>query len=149
MMKRRSKIKGRAENGSFVAMPKVILESEEYAALTAHELKLLIDVFAQFNGSNNGALSAAWTIMKKRGWHSPDTLSRALGGLLDKCFLIKTRQGGMHRRCSFYAVSWLAINECAGKIDMPPTKVAPGSWRKTPSEQFQPIAKPMEIRHVA
>ena len=124
----RLKAKGRADFPSYVALPHVILESQEWAALTASEVKLLVDVFSQFNGSNNGAMSASWTLMKRRGWRSQDTLNRALRGLLDKGFLLKTRQGGRHR-CSFFAVTWREIHDCYGKHDTSPTKVAPGTWK--------------------
>ena len=129
-MQSRVKIKGRQERGTFVAFPKAILESNEYATLTLPERALLLDVFAQYNGRNNGSLSAAWTLVSKRGWRSRDTLGRALHGLLEKGFLQKTRQGGLHRRCSFYAVSWLAINECGRGLDTRPTAVASNAWRQ-------------------
>lgn len=128
MARNRLKARGRADFGSYVALPHVILESQEWATLTAFEVKLLMDVYGQFNGKNNGALSAAWTLLRLRGWRSESTLSRALTGLLDKRFLIKTRQGGKHR-CSFFAVTWREIHECDGKHDMRPTNVAPGTWK--------------------
>lgn len=109
-------------------MPHAILESPEWAALTAFETKLLFDVYGQFNGRNNGTLSAAWTLMRRRGWRSESTLNRALRGLLDKAFLLKTRQGGKHR-CSFFAVTWREVHDCNGKHDMPPTRTAPGTWK--------------------
>src|SRR3989344_5142941 len=104
MARSRLKAKGRADFGSFVALPHAILESQEWAALTAFEVKLLLDVYGQYNGTNNGALAAAWTLVRPRGWRSESTLNRALRGLLDKGFLLKTRQGGKHR-CSFFAVT--------------------------------------------
>lgn len=128
MARSRLKAKGRADFGSYVAMPHAILESQEWAALTAFEVKLLLDVYGQYNGKNNGTLSAAWALMRPRGWRSESTLSRALTGLLVKCFLIKTRQGGKHR-CSFFAVTWREVQECDGKHDMRPTNTAPGTWK--------------------
>ncbi|MHB8391857.1 MAG: hypothetical protein ACYDBH_20150 [Acidobacteriaceae bacterium] len=111
-------------------MPHAILTSDEWAALTAFEVKLLMDLYGQFNGSNNGDLSAAMTLMMPRGWKSKDTLHRALCGLLDKGFLQKTRQGGKHR-CSLYAVTWREIHECDGKLDVRPTQTAPATWKKS------------------
>lgn len=122
------KAKGRQSYGSYVAVPKAILESEEYAALTAFEVKLLMDIYAQFNGRNNGDMHCAWALMKKRGWASQDTLNRALRGLLSKGFVEKTRQGGRHL-CSLFAVSWLAIDDCKRKLDVGPTRVASGLWK--------------------
>lgn len=124
------KSKGRADTGPVTVIPKVVLESEEYAALTAYEVKLLIDIVVQFNGyTNNGDLACTWRLMKNRGWRSQDTLHRALHGLLDKRFVIRTRQGGKHR-CSLYAITWAEIHECKGKLDVRPTRVALGTWRK-------------------
>jgi hypothetical protein len=140
MARSRLKAKGRADFGSYVAMLHTVLESPEWAALTAFEVKLLLDVYGQFNGKNNGTLSAAWTLMKPRGWNSQDTLNRALRGLLDKGFLLKTRQGGKHR-CSFFAVTWREVHECDGKHDMRPTKTAPGTWKnKTVLQEAEHIA---------
>lgn len=139
MTRSRQKAKGRADFGSYVAMPHAILESREWAALTAFEVKLLLDVYGQFNGKNNGALSASWTLMRPRGWRSQDTLNHALRGLLEKGFLMKTRQGGKHR-CSFFAVTWREIHECDGKHDMRPTTAAPGTWKnKTVLRQAEHI----------
>lgn len=124
------KAKGRADTGPVTVIPKVILESEEYAALTAYEVKLLIDLVVQYNGyTNNGDLQCVWRLIKHRGWRSQDTLARALRGLLDKGFIVKTRQGGQHR-CSLYAVTWVEIHECKGKLDVHPTRTALGLWRK-------------------
>lgn len=122
------KAKGRREAGSFAAIPSVILESEEYAKLSAPAVKALLDLFAQFRGSNNGDLTAAWSIMKKRGWRSKDSLYRALRGLLDKGWIIKTRQGGKHK-CSLYAVTWKAVDACSGKLDVAPTAIPLNTWK--------------------
>lgn len=129
MARSRIKSKGRAEFGSYVAMPHAILESDEWARLSAFEVKLLLDVYGQFNGKNNGDLSAAWTLMKRRGWNSKDTLGRALSGLLESGFLLKTRQGGRHK-ATLLAVTWRSVDDCDGKLDVSATKVAPGTWRK-------------------
>lgn len=123
------KAKGRREQGTFILLPKSILESAEYAALTAHEVKLLLDLFVQYNGRNNGDFHCAWSLMQKRGWHSQDTLNRALRGLIEKGFVMKTRQGGKHK-CSLYAVTWKEINDCDGKLEVRPTQVPPATWRK-------------------
>jgi len=49
-------------------LPKHILQSAAWARLTAFEIKLLIDVYMQFNGRNNGDFSATWSGMHERGW---------------------------------------------------------------------------------
>lgn len=124
------KSKGRADGQPVAVIPKSLLESDEYAGLTAFEAKLLLDMAAQFNGhSNNGDLQCTWSEMRKRGWRSQDTLWRAMTGLLDKGFLVRTRQGGKHK-CNLFAVTWREIHECKGKLDMRPTRSQIGLWRK-------------------
>lgn len=112
-----------------MAIPHELLESAEWAQLSAIEVKLLIDLYAQFNGRCNGALSAAWSIMRARGWCSQDTLNRALRGLIGKGFIVKTRQGGRNR-CSLFAVTWREIQECGGKHDVDATSIAGNNWKK-------------------
>lgn len=140
------RLRGRRASGSFIALPHHLLESTEYAELTPPEVKLLLDVFAQFNGRNNGDLTCAWSVMKRRGWRSKDTLTRALRGLLERRFITKTRQGGKHR-CSLYAVTWLAIDDCDGKLDVRPTRVASGAWKNNSmtreSYHIDPIIGPI------
>ena len=66
--------------------------------------------------------------MSKKGWKSRDTLDRSLLELMESGFIRKTRQGG-RRKCNLFAVTWLAINECGGKLDVAATRVAPNTWR--------------------
>ena len=110
-------------------MPHDVLNSESYASLTAQAVKLLLDLGAQYRGSNNGDLCAAWTLMVKRGWKSKATLYRAIRELEQKGFIYKTRQGGRHC-ASLYAITWQPIDECGGKLDVRPTNVALGYWRQ-------------------
>ena len=128
MARSRVKQKGRMESGSFIQLPHLILESPEYAALSAHAVKALIDLFAQFKGENNGDFTAAWSLMQKRGWKSKAMLYRGLNELIDKGWIIKSRQGGRHR-CSLYAVTWKRVNTCKGKLDIEATRSAPGTWK--------------------
>jgi hypothetical protein len=105
-------------------MPHAILLSQEYAALSARAVKLLLDVFAQFNGRNNGDLAAAPSMMRERGWKSNAMLGEALAELLAAGFLIQTRVGGRNR-AALYAVTWLGVNDCDGKLDARPGGGAP------------------------
>jgi hypothetical protein len=116
--------RARRSGGSFAAIPHVILQSGEYAALSARAVKLLLDVFGQFNGRNNGDLAAAPSMMRERGWKSNAMLSGALAELLDTGFLVQTRMGGRNR-AALYAVTWLGVNDCEGKLDARPGSGAP------------------------
>jgi hypothetical protein len=129
MASKREKIKGRRESGQFLNIPTQIPLSNQYANLGAWSVKLLIDLYTQYNGSNNGDLCAAFSMMKKRGWRSKGTLSNALTELTNAGFILKTRQGGKHK-ASLYAVTFRAIDECKGKLDIDPTPVPPNTWKK-------------------
>jgi hypothetical protein len=94
------KAKARRETGPFLAVPRHVIDSPQYVALSAYGVKLLFDLYAQFRGNNNGDLSAAWSLMKQRGWHSKGTLSRAVKELLAGGWIIVTRQGGGTSRLS-------------------------------------------------
>lgn len=144
----RGKITGRRESGSFLALPHRMLESPQYAALTARAVKLLIDIGAQYRGTNNGDLTATWSVMHARGWRSRDTLGRAKRELLSAGFIEKTRDGGL-RFPVLYAISWRAVDECGGKLQIPASRMASNLWKQQP--QVQDIQNPdttgVSIRH--
>ena len=128
MARTRLKEKGRRESGSFIAIPHAVIEHENFHVLSHAAVRLLVDLFGQYRGLNNGDLSASWTLMKKRGWRSKSRLAAALAELEDRGFVVLTRQGGRNR-CSLYAVTWLPIQECNNKLDRSSTKVALGWWK--------------------
>ncbi len=144
MARSRIKAKGRKERGSFIAVPKQILESPQYASLSAWSVKLLIDIYAQYNGKNNGDLAAAWSMMNPKGWKSKGTLSRSVNQLLKTGFLIQTRQGGKHK-ASLYAVSFQAIDECGGKLEIASTAVAPATWKLESVPRMSTNVPPMRV----
>lgn len=114
--------KHKREAGGFVAMPFAVLRSASFAALGAHAVKLLTDLLAQYNLRNNGDLSMSFEkTMRPRGWKSKDTLNKARQELIDAGYIVMSRQGGLHR-CSLYAVTFFAIDECAGKLEISPTR---------------------------
>ena len=129
MARSRIKAKGRRENGTYVGIPHAITRSREYAALSASAVKLIIDLADQFNGSNNGDLQAPWPFMQGKGWRSKATLYRAIDELLHREFVIVSRQGGRHK-CSLCALTFLAIDDCKGKLDIHETTVPSSAWKK-------------------
>jgi hypothetical protein len=66
--------------------------------------------------------------MQERGWHSKETLQNALEELRHYGFLTLTRQGGRNL-CSLFAVTWWAIDDCGGKLDVGETRVPSNEWR--------------------
>lgn len=124
----RAKAKGRRESGSFVALPHAVLDCPNFRALSAYAKSLLLDIAAQYRGINNGDLCACWRLMEARGWRSRDTLSKALRELIHFGLLELTRQGGLHKP-NLYALTWLAVDDCGGKLDVPATNVPSARWR--------------------
>lgn len=118
----------RREPGGFAALPHCLLESQVYIGLSAHAVKLLNDLLAQFKGFNNGDLCLAWTIMAKRGWKSRDTLNKARLELLDTELILVSRYGD-RKRPNLYALTFFAIDECGGKLDIKATEKPVSTWR--------------------
>jgi hypothetical protein len=128
MIDKRARHKGRRTSKTFFGFPHECIRHSNYISLSAYAVKLLIDLGAQYNGKNNGDLCAPWSIMKDRGWNSQATLHRAKNELIDKGWIVTSRQGGRHK-CSLFALSFQAIDECKGKLDINSTNVAPGNWK--------------------
>ena len=118
----------RREPGGFAALPHCLLESQVYIGLSAHAIKLLNDLLAQFKGFNNGDLCLAWSIMEKRGWKSRDTLNKARQELLDVELILVARYGD-RKRPHLYALTFFAIDECKGMLDIKSTEKPPSYWR--------------------
>ncbi len=127
--RQRQRAKGRMHSGGYLALPHALLNSPNYRGLSACAVKLLNDLGFQYRGSNNGDLCAAWRVMHARGWKSRDTLCRALAELRHTGMIEMTRQGGKNR-CSLFALTWLAIDECGGKLDCAATRVSSGLWKE-------------------
>ena len=76
--------------------------------------------------------------MKKRGWKSRDTLNKARKELLDVELILITRHGD-RKRPHLYALTFFAIDECNGKLDVKATKRPPSTWRL--HEPLPPLIK--------
>lgn len=113
--------------GGFVKLPHAVIRSVSYQKLSAYAVKLLLDLCNQFNGKNNGDLSAAYSVMKKIGWRSPTTLNKSIHELLKAGFIDLTRQGGQNK-CALYALGFHAIDDCGGKLDVKPTEYPRKRW---------------------
>lgn len=128
MAQNRLKAKGRREKGTYVGIPHAITRSREYAALTAIAVKLLVDITDQFNGINNGDFQATWPFMQRKGWRSKATIRRALDELIEKGFIVVSRQGGRNL-CTLYALTFLAVDDCKGKLDINETRIPLNFWK--------------------
>ena len=110
------KNKGRRDGPSFSQLIHEYFQSPQYAALSPWAVKLLIDLYCQYRGTNNGDLTAAWTIVKQRGWNSKSQLRKALLELESRRWILRTRQGSINK-ASLYAVTFRGIDFCSGKLD--------------------------------
>lgn len=128
MNSRRLKAKNRRESGSFSAWPHVCHEHENFARLSIPARALLFEFLGQLRASNNGDLCCAFALLRKRGWRSRDTIERARAELERFGWIIRTRQGGRNAP-NLYAVTWRAIDDCGGKLDIPSGGPPPGTWR--------------------
>lgn len=97
----------------FISLDKQIAGSNNFKQLSGNANKVLIWLLLQYNGYNNGDLSAPKSDCYKWGISSK-TLYKAIAELEDKKFIYKTRQGlriGKKDNCSLYAISWLELDE--------------------------------------
>jgi hypothetical protein len=152
MSRSRERVVKRAKSdrggGTFLPIPTRVLESVALANLSAYANKLLLDLCSQFKYGHNGDLSAAWTLMRKRGWKSKDTLNKALKELCASGLIVLTRQGGMHL-CSLYALGWLAIDDCGGKISLRATARPLNDWMNfEPSLKIKVSSTPVVLKPV-
>lgn len=129
------------ESGGFAPLAYVVLRSESFARLSAYAVKLLIDLIAQYKGDNNGDLCAAWTLMKKRGWRSKDTLTNALKELKAGEWIEIARRGGRNK-AHLYALTFYAVDDCKGKLDIAATHSPRSFWRR---HEPAPVLRPKII----
>jgi hypothetical protein len=106
---KRQKFTGR-QSVTFLGLPHFVINSPQWAALTGNEVKMLIEIAGQYNGSNNGDLSYPRSRYATRGWSGNDVAHRALTALKAKGWILVTRAGG-RTGCSLYAVTFFPMDE--------------------------------------
>jgi hypothetical protein len=104
---------------------------------------LLFDLAAQYKGNNNGDLCAAWTLMKVRGWKSEETLHNAKRQLLERGLIAETRKGARPNKAALYGLTWFAMDECKGKLDISAQSFPRGQYRL-----LEPLP-PMKVRNAS
>jgi hypothetical protein len=129
MARTRERMKGRRTKGSFSMLTHDYFTSPEYGELSPRAVKALIDCYTQFRGNNNGDLTAAWSIMAKRGWRSKDQLEKAIDELLDRGWIVVSRQGSRGVP-TLYAVTFLGVDRCDGKLDITPNPAPLHAWKR-------------------
>lgn len=121
--------KDKRDSGGFVIIPCSVLNGAAYLSVSAHARMLLLDLYAQYNGTNNGDLCAAFSMMKLRGWRSTHTLLAAKKQLLEAGLIFETRKGARPNLASLYAVTWNALDDCGGKLDVTPRVFPRSAYR--------------------
>lgn len=142
---RRARQQGRKESGSFSLLPHAVQDSEDFVALSGGALKVLLGLLRQYKGSNNGDLSATHSQAKAWGIGSKTTLSKALEELQERALIICTRQGRFIKPggcCALYAITWKAIDDCGGKLEVNATATPPRKFSleraKNPVQKVYP-----------
>lgn len=120
-MSARSSRGKKPSTGRFFALPLAVLSHPDFIGLSGSAVKLLIALGSQFNGKNNGDLCAALSLMRKFGFNSNATLTKAKNELLEYELIVQTRVGGLNAGPHLYALTWHPIDECKGKLDIGPT----------------------------
>lgn len=126
MARTRARVKGRRDTSRFLGIPFAVIDSPDFRLLSPVAIKLLIFLVYQFNGSNNGDLSAPFSRVKEWGIKSEATLCKALKELMARRIITRTRdptrdRQNPHGQCALYALNWYPIHECKGKLDLMPT----------------------------
>ena len=127
--KKRLRTKNRKSGSSYLGLPHYLINHRNFQTLSPRATKLLIDIAAQYRGSNNGDLCAPISLMRERGWRSSDQLFKARKELLDRGLIVTSRQGGLNK-CSLFALTWLPIDECQRKLDISSSITASHLWEK-------------------
>ncbi len=98
----------------FIGIPYRVANSVQFAALSAFENKLVLDLLLQYSGRNNGALSPTYSLLCKRGW-AKGSLYRTFQSLEAKGFIVVTRRGWKQRgKPTLVALTWRGIDEVPG-----------------------------------
>ncbi|MHB1247703.1 MAG: hypothetical protein ACYCZH_14790 [Sulfuriferula sp.] len=121
--------KEKRDGGWFYQTPSSVFNGAAYLGLGAHARMLLIDLLAQYKGNNNGDMCAAYSLMKLRGWKSTHTLQAAKVELLEAGLIVETRKGARPNKASLYALTWYALDECDGKLDISAHSFPRGAYK--------------------
>jgi hypothetical protein len=166
---RNNKIKNDSspDAGGFVALPWCVLDCPAYSKLSHPARSLLIEFARQFVRDNNGRLLASSSYLRKRGWNSPDVITRAKRELLKEGFIFETVMGHRPNKASWYAVTWRSLDNLKGydtgakemfhrgayalsvTLKTKPTREQLyQKWRETSSEYAQLTSSDGAVRHL-
>ncbi len=130
--RKRKKISGAYDQGWYAQLPWRVLRSKEIRYLQRHYplcVVLLVQLLELYNGSNNGDLAIA---MLRDRWRSSATLYRCVSQLVNLGWIKQTRPGywGHKNKPVLYALTWLPIDECDGKLELVDSTTKPSDdWK--------------------
>ncbi|MCU1113199.1 hypothetical protein JAK74_05195 [Stenotrophomonas maltophilia] len=126
----RRKITGRQSSDTFVRLPHSMMRHPAFFTLSGAAMKMLLFLAAQYNGRNNGDLSATKAMVEGAGVCAASKSKELLAQLEEAGFIVQTRHG-IKKQCHLYALTWVGIDRCPGKN----LEIAAGpprnDWRKT------------------
>ncbi len=126
------------DGGMALILPSSMLEHPNFLRLSAHAVKLLVDLGRQYKGHNNGYLCCSWSAMAKRGWRSNNTVRRAMHELEHYGIILRSKQGGKNV-ATLHALSWRNINEQRGRVlDIAMTLTPHNTWKIAVPDFVQP-----------
>ena len=100
--------------GGFAGIPRYVVETKAYKSLKYSSQSLLLLISHQYNGKNNGDLSASYSLYKDY-FKSSQTLFNARDELERKGFIAVNSYGGMsyggHKLPTLYALTWLPVDD--------------------------------------
>jgi len=112
-----------------MALPYSMINHPNFQKLKPVAIKMLLALFAQYNGENNGDFCASTKYLWQRGWNSNQQMKKGLDLLLEQGWIEMTRQGHLPNVCNLYAVTWRKINHCNGKLSVNATNRPSGYWK--------------------
>lgn len=133
------KAKERRDSGAFSILPHVVLTSPGWLKAGHTARSLFPDLLMTYTGKNNGKLTATQEAMSAKGWRSPSVLCQAIKELVSCGLLLETRKGGFPNKTSWYALTFLDLDQTEG-LDIDPKlyqKVHRGAYMR-PEEFMRP-----------
>jgi hypothetical protein len=107
------KSRGAKIGGRFCALPHSVIHTREFVDLSGSSTKLLILMFAQFSGGNNGRLVAVADYLGPLGWKSKSMTKKCLDELTATGLLVQTRYGHKNK-AAWFAIGWLPLDVTLG-----------------------------------
>ena len=133
-------------NHRYAAVEHRVIDSPAFADLTFSARSLLLVITRQLTRDNNGHLQATFSYMRRFGFDSDRTVTRAVADLIAHGFIYRTRTGGYQQGAAQYAVTWLSISRKEGLfLD----GFKPCAWRYwTPERSAEKKTPLTKMRHL-